>query len=47
MPIHTASLGISFNTFKAAKKEIGVKAKKREDGWWWELPQGDSQDEEL
>jgi hypothetical protein len=30
-------LDISFNTFKAAKKEIGVVAKKRDDIWWWEL----------
>lgn len=29
---------ISFNTFKAAKKEIGIVAKKQEDVWWWQLP---------
>jgi hypothetical protein len=30
--------GISFATFKAAKHEIGVMAKKRDGIWWWELP---------
>lgn len=31
-------VGISFNTFKAAKKEIGVLSEKRKDGWYWGLP---------
>jgi putative DNA primase/helicase len=31
-------VGISFPTFKAAKREVGVSARKRHDGWWWELP---------
>jgi putative DNA primase/helicase len=30
-------VGISFATFKAAKREAGVKAKKRDGVWWWEL----------
>ncbi|MCC8946480.1 AAA family ATPase [Bradyrhizobium sp. Arg62] len=33
------------NTFKAAKKEIGVISEKRDDGWWWALPQEHKQDE--
>jgi GTPase SAR1 family protein len=33
--------GVHFNTVKAAKKEIGVKSLKRDDGWWWELPPDD------
>jgi len=31
-------VGISFAIFKAAKREFGVKAKKRDGVWWWELP---------
>lgn len=31
-------LGMHFNTVKAAKKEIGAKSQKRDDGWWWKLP---------
>lgn len=31
--------GSHINTFKAAKKEIGVISEKRDDGWWWSLPQ--------
>jgi putative DNA primase/helicase len=30
--------GIALNTFKAAKKDIGVVSKKIDDVWWWELP---------
>lgn len=34
--------GISFRTLKRAKEEIGVKSRKRKEGWYWELPmQGD------
>jgi putative DNA primase/helicase len=29
---------IAFNTFKAAKKDIGIVSSKRNDVWWWELP---------
>ncbi|MGY2849315.1 hypothetical protein ACVIWU_000801 [Bradyrhizobium sp. USDA 4509] len=41
--------GFHINTFKAAKKEVGVVSVKRDDGWWWCLPQehkqGDADDE--
>jgi hypothetical protein len=33
-------VGIGFNTFKAAKKEIGIVAKRCDDAWWWHLPGG-------
>ncbi|WP_271605538.1 AAA family ATPase [Bradyrhizobium sp. CCBAU 11434] len=32
------AVGFHWNTFKAAKKEIGIVVKKRTDGWWWALP---------
>ena len=35
--------GFHINTFKAAKKEVGVLSEKREGGWWWRLPQGHKQ----
>ncbi|UFW69202.1 AAA family ATPase [Bradyrhizobium sp. WU425] len=31
-------LGLHFNTIKAAKKEIGIRSERRDDGWWWSLP---------
>ena len=37
--------GCHLNTFKAAKKEIGVLSVKRDDGWWWTLPQEHKQDD--
>jgi putative DNA primase/helicase len=37
--------GYHVNTFKAAKKELGVVSVKRDDGWWWALPQEHKQDD--
>ena len=37
-------LNIHFNTFKAAKKHLGIVSKRLGDVWWWELPQGDNED---
>jgi putative DNA primase/helicase len=32
--------GVSRNTCFRAKKEMGVRALRRDDQWWWELPEG-------
>lgn len=31
-------LDISWNTFKAAKKELGIKSERIDNVWWWQLP---------
>jgi putative DNA primase/helicase len=40
------AVGFHWNTFRAAKKEIGIRSFRSEDSWWWELPQGDNRTSE-
>lgn len=36
--LHADQMGISCNTFKAAKKELGITSVRLDDVWWWKLP---------